>query len=788
MSSPRGIPRPNSPHSHPSSDRPPRSSSRASPPPPCDDQLRLEALHALVRLADAGARASASTVSSSSSFTANARPRALGDAQTLAAALVYALSAAEALDAHAGVDGVEARARDASRAFAMTCRATSPSDALFAQRVGATLIAGCKTLHPRRYYPRAASAAAAAARDALASSADGASADVADSRRRGPTAAAEGARTPSPGRDANRRRNDDSNHRGRILADRVARVWSGVVGESDGSRDARRGDGVEGVATRAFRLPTHPSTSAADAARFCAVAAFAVSARACLVERAYPIDAAFIDASIRAACACLRVPFALLTSLERVEPSAAAARVRLATLAPSAMFAPSLMTRIATRVDASPTLRDRAASTTFAYASRFARRFHESYRGFKSRADPRRVAAMDPDAIRPAFLGVFRATIAFARVAPMTTARDVVAAAEAVAAVEFARAPDSNYAPALQRIAAAMSADHSVARDARLAFLEFAFPDERELDTPVSVSTGSTGFTGSTEFAGWTGRVDAASDSSESSSAPGNTVGVAWRDDDVFGTRLHLLLRLFPFAAPGPDSLGDGGGERLGDESSRRRFGNGYGSASRGSALSRAMPAALRCVGHPRAAIARAAHVAHVAAFRSHAELHEVWFLPYLDAALERFPGNTPGNRRRAWARREEDVPGVTAAEPRDASRRAEALDVFANVAGSNPNPEPIDAAVAFAASVSVEARARARRRRRFVDCVRSRRARRSRARAELRDACEAAVMGAGARGFESQSGRIAAYEDLVDGVLGIGDYARKSDAVRWALRLRSRI
>ena len=48
--------------------------------------------------------------------------------------------------------------------------------------------------------------------------------------------------------------------------------------------------------------------------------------------------------------------------------------------------------------------------------------------------------------------------------------------------------------------------------------------------------------------------------------------------------------------------------------------------------------------------------------------------------------------------------------------------------------------------------------------------------------------MGAGARGFESQSGRIAAYEDLVDGVLGIGDYARKSDAVRWALRLRSRI
>ena len=62
-----------------------------------------------------------------------------------------------------------------------------------------------------------------------------------------------------------------------------------------------------------------------------------------------------------------------------------------------------------------------------------------------------------------------------------------------------------------------MSADHPIARDARLAFLEFAFPDERELDAPVSVSTGSTGFAGSTEFAGWTGRVDAASDSSDSS-------------------------------------------------------------------------------------------------------------------------------------------------------------------------------------------------------------------------------------------------------------------------------
>ena len=218
----------------------------------------------------------------------------------------------------------------------------------------------------------------------------------------------------------------------------------------------------------------------------------------------------------------------------------------------------------------------------------------------------------------------------------MTTARDVVAAAEAVAAVEFARAPDSNYAPALQRIAAAMSADHSVARDARLAFLEFAFPDERELDAPVSVSTGSTGFAGSTEFAGWTGRVDAASDSSESSSAPGNTVGIAWRDDDVFGTRLHLLLRLFPFAAPGPVSLGDGGGERLEDESSRRRFGNGYGSAFAAGALARDARGA-RCVGgFARRSLAR--RTSRTSPRFDRTRSYTRLFLPYLDVGVGTVP------------------------------------------------------------------------------------------------------------------------------------------------------
>ena len=774
--------------------------------PPCDTHLRLDALLALVHLAgsDSAARRTSTTFSAPSP--ADARPRSLGDAQNLAAAFAYALSAAEALDAHAGVDGVAARARDVTLAFARTCRASGFADAFFAQRVGATLIAGFKTLKPKRYCPRAASAAAATARDALASSADGASADGASADAAGFAFVAGALASSAGGADAVaedamrtavamtiRITADDT------LPDRVARAWtwttpSGFVGDGDGSSVAL-GDGPgpptpgprpglgfgfepgaePGSPTVDPTLPPPPARSVDDdVARFCAVAAFAVSARACLADRAYPTDAAFADASIRAAAACLRAPFALLTSLEdaRAEPSAAAALVRLATLAPSASLAPSLLTLVATRLNESPTLRVRSASTTIAFASRFARRFHESYRGFKRRADPRWIAAMDPDAIRPAFIGVFRATIGFALVAPMTTARDVVAAAEAAAAVEFARAPDPRYAPALQRIANAMSADHPVARAARLAFVAEAFPDERELDMPVAGTMTGTG----------PGRVDDASV---------RDVGVAWRDDDVFGTRLHLLLRLLPFAAAGPVHLGDnGGGDRTEDEPSRRRFASGSGSGS----LSRAMPTALRCVGHPRAAIARAAHVAHVAAFRSHPETHEVWFLPYLDAALERFPGNTPGEpfvaAVGAVAQRGSPGSRLAVEAARRVVRRAKALDDLASVAGSSPTFGPGGAAAESAASASARAREHARAAaatlRRLVfglvalvdhELV-----------PELRDACEAAVMGAGVRGFESRSGRIAAYEDLVDGVLAIGDYARKSDAVRWALRLRSRI
>jgi hypothetical protein len=85
----------------------------------------------------------------------------------------------------------------------------------------------------------------------------------------------------------------------------------------------------------------------------------------------------------------------------------------------------------------------------------------------------------------------------------------------------------------------------------------------------------------------------------------------------VLGTRLHLLLRLLPYAAP-----------RVADPLSSLAF--------------RALPTASRCLHHPRNAISRAAHVAHVAVFRAHPSLHAAAFPPYLAAALAGFPATTP--------------------------------------------------------------------------------------------------------------------------------------------------
>lgn len=68
----------------------------------------------------------------------------------------------------------------------------------------------------------------------------------------------------------------------------------------------------------------------------------------------------------------------------------------------------------------------------------------------------------------------------------------------------------------------------------------------------------------------------------------------------------------------------------------------------------------------------------------------------------------------------------------------------------------------------------------------------------ELQRSAEAAVLAArslgdcGGEGNYSRGdvrrGRLAAYADLVAGVMSCGDYARKSASVEWALKLRSKI
>ena len=213
---------------------------------------------------------------------------------------------------------------------------------------------------------------------------------------------------------------------------------------------------------------------------------------------------------------------------------------------------------------------------------------------------------------------------------------------------------------------------------------------------------------------GWTGRVDAASDSLRSSSAPGNTVGIAWRDDDVFGTRLHRSSASFRSRrrAQFPSEM-----VAVRDWKMNRRVdGSGMGTGPRLAfgALAR-VPAALGAWGIlARRSLARRTSRTSPRFDRTRRRTR-IWS-PYLDAALERFPGNTPGEpfvaAVRRWRRRGRPGSRLAAEAARRVVRRAEALDALANVAGSNPNPEPIGAGRVRGERLG-EARERARRRRR---------------------------------------------------------------------------
>ena len=292
---------------------------------------------------------------------------------------------------------------------------------------------------------------------------------------------------------------------------------------------------------------------------------------------------------------------------------------------------------------------------------------------------------------------------------------------------------------------------------------------------------------------------------------------MAWRDDVVFGTRVHLLLRLFPYAAGNvPTTI-----LRL-----------------------RAMPCANRCLAHPRAAVVRAAHVAHVAAFRAGGvAVAREWFPEYVAKSLEGFPLSTPLEPFAAA------LSAVASASGDDAFFNAEGgilsgemslADegaMFAEGAkrvgrvhgegGDSGNPAflgessrlVVDAArrvAEKAAALDAEANANADANANAMGVSKSgfqNRALPPAVSAAAADAlrgvvfdllgvvphaavpaarrvAEEAVLAAGGGGAAAQARerRRAAHDRLCEAVAALADYARKGQSVQWALRLRSMI
>ena len=318
---------------------------------------------------------------------------------------------------------------------------------------------------------------------------------------------------------------------------------------------------------------------------------------------------------------------------------------------------------------------------------------------------------MDPDAIRPAFLGVFRATIAFARVAPMTTARTSSPRRRRWRRLNSRERPDSLRA-APRESPPRLGGTRRRARRARPRSLGSRSRTSANSTRPCPCRRDRRDLRGRRSLRG--GRVGSTPPPIPPNPPPRREIPSASRGATTTSSGRGFTCSSASFRSRRRAQIPS---EMVavrdwGDESSRRRFGNGYGSASRGpGALARDARGASR-VGHPRAAIARAATSRTSPRFdrtRSYTRFGSS------RTSTRRWNGSRgipPGNRSsRRWARWRE---GTSRESTRRGSRarvvrRAEALDALANVAGSNPNPEPIDAAVAFAASVSVEARERAR-------------------------------------------------------------------------------
>jgi hypothetical protein len=629
----------------------------------------------------------------------------------------------------------------------------------------------------------------------------------------------------------------------------VADAWSGAPGRN-GTVQIQTPDPVAAARTRLARA---------------ALAAGALGASRCVAERAFDPDAfsflvpprktVSIDESRRDAAyvsyrdrdekrkeACLAAtvsgayrfastPLSILVTCfaKKIDPASASVATKAASAVPLAARAHALidLACVASRVSSLPEPLPEAESRNegvpnFAFfAARATRKFatdwHEGYAFFlASRGVGPWRDALDATATRPAFanarLAVVTACDYLTKTASDADPREVpdeenkknarvsllLAACDALARVEFARGSEvernadsvtsalanaaraqmasGRYASALTRLAAALGARTSTGAALRERFLSSSVPLP-ENDADASVDSGFE-----------TARDD---------------LGARLLRD----SRANVYLRLFPYAAVEVSVSFS-----FSFSSETNPF--GLGNAPKNGTLfaKRALPLAAHYVSHQSPTYARAAHLAHAAAFRADpAETVPIFFAPYVFRSLERLYGASAFSfSENGVAKKKTSVEEAFAATVGVAAERGGATS-----AGR--------AAVAAAARAFVERAARldtqslktANETERHETAAAARTLRRlvfsllplvdHSLVPEVQSAAEKAVLscdgdvvgGGEKKAYAARRGgtepgteppRLAAYADLVRSVMAIGDVARKGAATQWALRLRARM
>ena len=630
----------------------------------------------------------------------------------------------------------------------------------------------------------------------------------------------------------------------------VADAWSGAPG---------RNGTVRGQTNYAY----DPVAAARARLASAALAAGALGASRCVAERAFDPDAfsflvpprktVSIDESRRDAAyvsyrdrdekrkeACLAAtvsgayrfastPLSILVTCfaKKIDPASASVATKAASAVPLAARAHALidLACVASRVSSLPEPLPEAESRNegvpnFAFfAARATRKFatdwHEGYAFFlASRGVGPWRDALDATATKSAFanarLAVVTACDYLTKTASDADPREVpdeenkknarvsllLAACDALARVEFARGSEvernadsvtsalanaaraqmasGRYASALTRLAAALGARTATGAALRERFLSSSVPLP-ENDADASVDSGFE-----------TARDD---------------LGARLLRD----SRANVYLRLFPYAAVEVSFSFS-----FSFSSETNPF--GLGNAPKNGTLfaKRALPLAAHYVSHQSATYARAAHLAHAAAFRADpAETVPIFFAPYVFRSLESLYGASAFRF---------SVNGVAKKSVEEAF--AATVGVAAERGGATSAGR---AAVAAAARAFVERAARldtqslktANETERHETAAAARTLRRlvfsllplvdhslvpevQSAAEKAVLSCDSDVVGGGekkayaARRGGTEPGteppRLAAYADLVRSVMAIGDVARKGAATQWALRLRARM